>query len=388
MRAGLMGSGLPKTLQSSTLPVGATLPLTLTGSAVTLGDGSVWLKYGVLARAALYPEAAALEHLRAHGFSNTAYTVPSGFRAVATDGLGTFVVADLHITNVQVSTDYGQTWAGVAHGLGVNATDVMWDGTQFIVVGNDTTNLSRSTSPTGAVWTNTVTVGFSAVVTQTAKVAYSGGLYYFALPQNSGSDGYVVTSTTARGATTNRWASPPFQLNTTSYSLSAGGGRALLTNGTGSAAAKFTDGANGAVVLLPIPPVAAAPSRNPYYNGNFVIFSSASQRDYVLSTDLTTFSEVRSVPASIVGSPVIVGNRLAIAAEWGFLSTNDLSSWTSQSASFNPNAFGGTLAGCRRSLVFMTIGAPGKVALSTYDNPNYVGRVDITGYPFYYCRVA
>lgn len=183
-------------------PIGSMQAMPARAALLTLGDGSKWLRSGYLAPAASYPTAAALQHMRAHSFSDA--TGGAACFGLATNGAGTWVATRPTSTSVSVSTDNGQTWATVSTGAGSNLRKVVWAGSRFVAVGNDIAQIAAATSTDGLTWANNIVVSpGSGLTADTAVVAWNGTLV-IATCQGPGS---VYTSTTGTGSWTARTSS-------------------------------------------------------------------------------------------------------------------------------------------------------------------------------------
>lgn len=185
------------------------------GNSITFQDGSEWLKTGLVKNKTGYNIASITPSLQVLGIASTG-TVPTNIIDWAHNGSGTIVaVTGSDVTNVHVSTDYGVTWSAVAHNLTVAACGVAYNGTTWIVVGNDATTfkISSSTAPT-TTWTlRTSPTAFSGGTANTASAAWDttaskfvvvagGGTANFAAYSANGTTGWTaVNLATSLGAT-------------------------------------------------------------------------------------------------------------------------------------------------------------------------------------------
>lgn len=145
------------------------------GSNYITPDGQEWLKTGLAKDKTNYPVAALTHSCQVVGNSASTYT-GGDIVASATNGTGIIVVVPLGAgTNVWVSSNYGATWATVAHNLPVTATGVAYNGTTWVLVGNNASSLyvSTSTAPT-TTWTNAGAVASSSATSETASVCWDG----------------------------------------------------------------------------------------------------------------------------------------------------------------------------------------------------------------------
>lgn len=107
--------------------------------------------------------------------------VASGFGGfVATDGAGTWIVSSSTIDPSDpnlyaISHDNGVTWSlpGLTNGVGTNFGNPIWDGSKFIIVGEDgnTGHTTILTSPSGTVWSSV-----TAAILQTG-IVFAGTHY-------------------------------------------------------------------------------------------------------------------------------------------------------------------------------------------------------------------
>lgn len=147
-------------------------------SIYTKPNGEQWLRSGTLIGSAGYAQASAINYLKNVGTSGTQATAMVAYVGVATDGAGKFVAAYANATNVLVSTDFGATWATVAHNAGGTVVDVVWDSKDslFVCAGNTTVlflTSSQTAASVGSAWTartGSVIVGGTA---DTARIRQS-----------------------------------------------------------------------------------------------------------------------------------------------------------------------------------------------------------------------
>lgn len=165
------------------------------GSSVT-DDRGFLLRSGYYADAASYPIAAQLEHCKISGIAATNSQSILHLQS-ADNGSGTIVVTYSGATgsNILVSTDNGATWANVSTGLTVAPTGVVWNGSRFIVAGNDGSNFYTRYSTNGTSWSAGGTLAHTGVTVGSVRLAYNGTVVYGV---GSGS-----TATNASAFTTN-----------------------------------------------------------------------------------------------------------------------------------------------------------------------------------------
>ena len=175
---------------------------------LTMADGSQWLRGGLLLPAASYSEAASVAHLRAHQFT-PANTQATAATSIATNGAGTFVVVSPQGgTYLYVSYNHGQTWAQVAHNIPslVTPCAVLWTGTRFLAVGNDSFGNVRGATSTDAVtWTGSTVATVGGVISpHSVSVATDGTLVAVAVPGQNTSQTIFTSPTGVNGSWTAR----------------------------------------------------------------------------------------------------------------------------------------------------------------------------------------
>jgi hypothetical protein len=261
-------------------PIGGLRWCPESGTDITDGDGTYYLRTGLAVAIGSYTEAATKEHLKVSGIAATNSTAV-GVTQVADNGAGTIVACYGHATNVLVSTDYGATWAAVAHALGGGtAVGVVWTGTRFIVSGNTTTNMYTSYSTTGASFT----VGTSqaaAATADTARGAWNGAVALFAAAGGTAA-AFTTTNGTALTART-----LPASLG--APNIIVGGSTFFIVHGSATAYST-SDGSSFTSRTLP-----ATGSRAAYIGALWVVVRSSST--YYTSPDLTTWT-AREFPST------------------------------------------------------------------------------------------
>lgn len=185
----------------------------LMGSVMITPDGQEWLKTGLAKDKTNYPIASATPSCQVIGNAAPTYT-GGDIVSSATNGTGTIVIVPTTNANVNlyVSTNYGATWATVAHNLGQVAKSVAFNGTTWVVVANTSSNLVVSTSTNPAsTWTlagNVLSIQGGGATTDTASVCWD----------NTNSRFIAVT---AGGSTTNAAAYSSNGVSWTGVNLSS-----------------------------------------------------------------------------------------------------------------------------------------------------------------------
>lgn len=225
------------------------------GTIVTKPDMSKFLRSGIVGLSTLYPQAAKIESLMAHGTGISTLPVTTSITAYAYDGNNTVVLCYGDATNVMVSTNKGVSFSLIPHNLGIAATSVIRTGTRFIVAGCDGTNVKCSYSTTGATFTTGGTIPFTG--SAGTRMSWDGAIAVIAVSQSG-----VVTSTiftTTDGATLTA-RTIPAQIYSTSSTVriicnpSAGANRWLLVGVGNTVAARSTaaDASTWESVVLPV----------------------------------------------------------------------------------------------------------------------------------------
>jgi hypothetical protein len=263
-------------------PIGSMQLMPDQGGVINLADGSEWLRTGLVASASNYPIAATVESLKVTGNIVTGANTTTQIYQMADNGAGT-IVAVTNSTTVLVSTDNGATWATQSVTLGGSVasgvTSVIWNGSRFIVVGNNSSTYGFAYSANGTSWTtggsSTTTTGAANNVT--AKMAWNGSV---ALSVCSGA---TSLATTTDGATITSRTMPNI--------VSAGGmnvtygGSAFVFHGISTATVYYTTdvGVTNQTKTLP------AAISNSGYIGGVWIFTNTSGLNYYTSSDMTNF---------------------------------------------------------------------------------------------------
>jgi len=269
-------------------PIGVDKFFADSGTSITEESGAFWLRSGLAATAASYPRAAALEHCKISGIAATNATSMT-VRQVADNGAGVIVAAFVGATGSQVlvSTDDGLTYAVVNSGLSAVPTGVIYNGTRFIVVGNDGSNIYTRYSTDGTSWSAGGTQAQSGGTSGTAKIAWNGSLAY-GLVDNSTGAGTAFTTTD--GVTLTARVSPAGS----SWKSLIAGGSTFLVGSNSTAAYTTTTGASYTTVTLP-----AAGDMAAYLGGTWMVKADGTNT-YYTSTDLITFT-LRQIPGLATG---------------------------------------------------------------------------------------
>ena len=225
------------------------------GTVITKPDQTKFLRSGTVALSSLYPLAAKIESLMAHGTGISTLPATTSITAYAYDGNNTVVLCYGDTTNVMVSTNKGVSFSLVPHNLGIAATSVIRTSTRFIVAGCDGTNVKCSYSTTGATFTAGGTMPFTG--SAGTKMAWDGAIAVIAVSQNGVATSTVFTTTDGVTLTAR---TIPAQVYSTSSTVriicnpSAGANRWLLVGVGNKGAARSTaaDASTWESVVLPV----------------------------------------------------------------------------------------------------------------------------------------
>lgn len=298
-----MGFPSPNSSAKSTIPIG--FPIVMPhdkNPTFTMGDGSVFLRSGLLVPPSTYPKAALCEALQVLGGTSSAFTAGSSIRDICTDGGGlNYLLACNDPTNNYYTNDGGVTWASIAHGLGQACSTVCYGNGYWLAGGTTgtTRKISRSTTING---TYTV-VDNTTSLTNTdgsGTLIYTGGTNFAFVAQGTTSNNCAFSSNSGGTWVSKSWATP---INSSSARLAIaadGAGKVLCCYGQATVPQYSTDyGAtwqNGTANSG-----AALYYTAQYYNGQFYFLAGASQFD------------VSSNGSTITNGPVIPLGADAVA---------------------------------------------------------------------------
>ena len=165
---------------------------------MTLADGSVWLAAGSLVNPTQYPVAAKLPQLQVFGGQGVSLPATIIMTGYATNGSGTIVVAYGNTTNLLVSTNYGQTWALVSHGLSYAVNTVAYGAGYFVAVGgNGGANMSFSYSATGTSAFTSIGIVAGTYGNTNPYITFQNGTFVCASATASGASIWSSTTGTS-----------------------------------------------------------------------------------------------------------------------------------------------------------------------------------------------
>jgi hypothetical protein len=308
------------------------------GHKYTRGN-EVWVHTGTLFPAASYSRAAAESLTMVNGLASSGLTAAAIGISLATNGTGTWVLADSSsATQIRYSTNNGQTWSSANHNNTNQVNTVVYNAgvTRFVAFGNSNTAITASYSTTGTSgWTSggSNTPAFTPVA-NSVRAATDGTNIVAAWSSSSSSHNTCVTTTNGTTLTS----------------------RTLATNiGTG------------------LPLVASLPTLSP---ARFIIVNTVSRAVQASSASdgsmwaaaITLDSTMMGGSNSIVGAAG--GNGVyMVAGRAGYATSPDATTWTYYN-------YPGTLSSA--TAVFDNF-APGKFGSSYPNWLRYEGGAFITG---------
>lgn len=127
------------------------------GTSFTVGTQE-WLKTGLAKDKTNYAEAGNTSSCQVVGVPSTIGS-PYDVRASAFNGTGT-VICVTSTQVLRVSTDYGATWSAVNPSL-TGCSGIAYNGTKWVIVGNNATNIYIKSSTDGVTWSNLATLSYS-----------------------------------------------------------------------------------------------------------------------------------------------------------------------------------------------------------------------------------
>lgn len=395
----LMNLGLPNQPDKASpggLPVGYYLHAPSENPLLDMADGSRWLRAGLALPAADYPDAQALAHLRAHRFTRTARGTNApgaggtGGVSIATNGAGTFVaVVGSDTTNLYVSFDHGQTWQTKAHNIVPNNCGpcaIVWTGTRFVAVGNDTVNqIVVTTSPDGNAWT-AGSVGSAATSTSIGivELVWNGSLLALMYPSQNTAQTIWTSATGLAGSWTAR--ATPNGATVNNSRLSAGGLGFVMTYPGNNATGVLTspDGINWTNYSLPS---TAGGRTRPVVTGTGAVVYTSSGATGFYSTDLINWSNIALSTALYPTQIHLSGGVWATHnAQGSLITSTDGINWVSQVAveadGTKPLPAGPYRMTCLGAASMVCMSGSGvdflHCAMSTLASPNGVGGVAST----------
>lgn len=345
------------------------------------------LRSGLYAPAASYPIAATLEHCKISGLASTNSQSYLHIQS-ADNGAGTIVMTYSVATgsNVLVSTDGGATFSNVSTGLSSAATGVVWDGTRFIVAGNDGANFYTRVSTNGTSWSAGGTLAHTSVTAGTVRLAYNGTV---TLGIGTGSSASNASAFTTTDGTTLTGRTAPTSAGGTSATLQAGGGTFVRADsGLGTTIYTSTDGISWTSRTLP-----SSVSQSAYLGGTWMLKEDASLL-YYTTTNFTTFT-ARTLPGAASGlsfrgsissdsSRVYAGvyNAASTVGQPMVMWSSDLISWQVRglTAALGSN----TVWHCHGGKYFFAKGANASTSIlytASFGTADFVGAAQMTSTP-------
>lgn len=342
-------------------------------------SGEVWLRSGTLALSSLYPAAIApiVEHIMCHGAAQivmpAAPTQASPF-SWAANGAGTIVLCFGNVTNVMVSTNHGASWSLIAHNLGVPATTVCWNGTQFIVAGNSATTITCAYSIAAAVFTLGGTAAVTTATANTAAIVWDsvGSLALITVSGTSAAQAATTPSgvtLTARTLSQNLTSPAPMVLGALGVS------RWYITSST--TAAVQSTAADGSAWANRTAPAASSSSIGALNNlvmaNSIIIYKSTSGTDGTWTSVSNPFNS--TITFAFDGTRLILNTLISTSAQFSY--TTDLVNFTARQCAFLP-AGGYVIPSGANLAIVGSSGTVGSYAANWATTSEYLGIYQAT----------
>lgn len=322
----LMNAGLPNQPEkqlSVGVPVGAYEFMPSPTPLITMADGSQWLREGLVLPSASYPAAARVEHLRAHLFTQSSFTPSGACSSIATNGAGVFV-ACFGSAQIHSSTDNGATWTARTIGWAFAVpVAVVWNGTRFIAVGcgNDTgpgtAVLYAATSTDGVTWTaNTISSAFSSSVTAgTCDIAWNGSVLAVIIGNQPTNQSVWTSPTGLSGTWTARTL--PGSVFAASGARISGGGLGFVISWNSASAYTSPDGTTWTARTLPATPGGLYPAIITATSAA-LLTNTVSSTNVCYTTDLATWTNITlSAEPNILQGPQFLTRGSSFWALYG-----------------------------------------------------------------------
>lgn len=274
----------------------------------TMGDGSVFLRSGLLVPPSTYPKAALCEALQVLGTTSVSFGTAAGIYDICTDGGGlNYLACDNNSANNYYTTDGGATWSTVAHGLGQPCSTVCYGNGYWLAGG--TTAAARKISRSSTVNGTYTVVDNTTSLTNTnnsGTLCYTGGANFAFVAQGTTSDNCAFSSNSGGTWVSKSWATV-INVNSSRLAIAAdGAGRVLCCYGQSTVPQYSTDygatwqngTANSGAGLY---------YTAQYYNGQFYFYSSNGQFD--ISTNGSTLTNGPVVPTGTDAGPAASVNN-------------------------------------------------------------------------------
>ena len=304
-----MGFPSPNSSAKSAIPIG--FPIVMPhgkNPTFTMGDGSVFLRSGLLVPPSTYPKAALCEALQVLGTTSVSFGTVAGIYDICTDGGGlNYLACDNNSANNYYTTDGGATWSTVAHGLGQPCSTVCYGNGYWLAGGTTAANrkISRSSTVNG---TYTVVDNTTSLTNtnNSGTLCYTGGTNFVFVAQGTTSNNCAFSSDSGGTWVSKSWATP-ISASSARLAISAdGAGKVLCCYGQSTVPQYSTDyGAtwqngtanSGAGIYY----------TSQYYNGQFYFLSGAGQFD--ISSNGSTITTGTVIPSGADATAALSQNN-------------------------------------------------------------------------------
>lgn len=322
--------GITSTKTSASSQLGDPTFYPESGTMITKPNKEVWLRSGTVAASSLYPAAASVEAVMCHGAASVTLPTAAAITGFAHNGAGTAVAAYGDATNVLVTTNYGASWANVAHSNANPVKDVCWNGTQFITAGNSTSALTCSYSVAAAVFTAGGSAAGTTLTANTVRITWNGSIALLAAAAGTASAAATTTSGVTLTARTLSVA-PSTSINVLCLTSLGANQWLIISNDTNVNRSTAADCSTWDFVSLPTsaPANGAAAAGNGYFcfgvmsTGKIYRSSTGATGSWVSATIPSAYaadSTPNNNPGLLVNSPLGItfdGTRFLIASQIG-----------------------------------------------------------------------
>lgn len=304
-----MGFPSPNSSAKSAIPIG--FPIVMPhgkNPTFTMGDGSVFLRSGLLVPPSTYPKAALCEALQVLGATSASFAAAGSIFDICTDGGGlNYLVGSNNSTDNYYTTDGGATWSTVAHGLGQICSTVCYGNGYWLAGG--TTSTARKISRSATINGTYTVVDNTTSLTNTnnsGTLIYTGGTNFAFVAQGTVSNNCAFSSNSGGTWVSKSWATP-INANSARLAIAAdGAGKVLCSPGQTTVPQYSTD--YGATWQNGTANSGAGPYYTAqYYNGHFYFYSSNGQFD--ISTNGSTLTNGPVVPVGADASAAVSTNN-------------------------------------------------------------------------------
>ncbi len=306
MNPGIFGPGFSTQKDDNRPPIGSMEVFPDCGPTVSLANREIWLRTGVVAASATYPQLAKLEHARAHLFNTTVGNSEYGAVRIVCSPSGTYVATFGSSADViNTSTTGGATWTRptlplTSHNLKFGSESVVYANGMFVLVGQSydpgSTVAQIFTSTNGVNWTsryynNAISDGANGL----AAVCWTG-TFFLACCQTTSSTSTVITSTDGVTWTPRSIAGINVAIGGTPASVSGTNGVGIVSSLGGNAAIVSNLGATTSMVATM--PTAASK----YFTAagsNFILTAGNTSSMWITDSPSGTWTRVSPIAKTL-----------------------------------------------------------------------------------------